>query len=430
MSRSSGLSMFRRTATVLAAAVTGLVGSSLGLSVAFAATTETPPPNYTVSINQGNIPATAAGFDNHSCDEFSAGTSDGWLFVASPDNFTSFEADFVEGTVFWHDPNSAADSTNVSFPKPNEHLAVVTPAGWTLKNAYANLSPGGDKAFFTLSHTCPGAAGPTNPPPTTAAAPTAALQHSCGLDGIQVTLGNVAGTAPADFTVHYAGADHAQQLAPGATLSFTVSVAEDTTETVTVTAAGMATQTDTWARNCSTTVPPAQHAINPAVSFATACTTGITATLSNMQVDDTTTDAVTFSITTPTGAVEQVVVGANQITKRSYDFADGTTGTVAVEAPGLAKETKSYAKSCTAVLGEKVTKGTKTPTVTKGTKVTKVTKGTKSTPTTAVKGIKATQLPMTGAATGAWLRGALLLLVAGCALSLAGRRPYRPRHAR
>ena len=252
---------------------------------------------------------------------------------------------------------------------------------------------------------------------TLAAAPTAALDHSCDLNGILVTLGNAAGTAPADFTVHYAGTDHAQQLASGATLALTVPVTEDTTETVTVTASGMTAAIDTWARNCSTTVPPAQHAINPAVSFGTGCTTGITATLSNMQLDDTTTDAVTFSITTPTGAVEQVVVGANQITKRSYDFADGTTGTVAVQAPGLAKQTKTYAKSCTAVLGEKVTKGTK---------VTKVTK----TPTTAVEGSKAAQLPMTGSSTGAWLRAALLLLVAGCALSLAGRRPYRPRHAR
>jgi hypothetical protein len=420
--------MFRRTTTVLAVATTGLVATSLGLSVAYAATTSPPPSGYSVSINQGNVPATAAGYGNQSCDEFSAkdATADGWLFVAPKnDNFTRFEAVFDHGTVFYNDPNGNADSSGVTFPKPDQHLAVVTPAGWTLTNAYAVLD--GSSEFFTLSHTCPATDTSTPPPPpATAAAPTAALQHSCDLGGIQVSLGNVAGTAPADFTVSYAGADQVYKVAAGATQTLTVPVSEDTTQTVTVTATGMATQSDTWARNCSTTVPPEQHAINPAVSFATDCTTGITATLSNMQVDDTTTDAVTFSVTTPTGAVEQVVVGANQITKRSYDFADGTTGTVAVVAPGLAKQTKSYAKSCTAVLGEKVTKGTTTPTVTKGTKVTKVTK----TPTTAVEGTKATQLPMTGAATGAWLRGALLLLLAGCALSLAGQRPYRPRHAR
>jgi hypothetical protein len=140
-----------------------------------------------------------------------------------------------------------------------------------------------------------------------------------------------------------------------------------------------------------------------------------------MQVDDATTDAVTFSITTPSGAVEQVVVGPNQITKRSFDVADGTTGVLSVEAPGLAKQSTSYAKSCTAVLGEKlVNGGAKTP---GGIKTTE-------TPSSAVAGEKVTQLPMTGSATAQWLRASLLLLLTGSALALAGRRPYRPRHAR
>ena len=520
MARSSDLVFFRRATRVLAAVVVTSVASMTGISAALAATTVTPDTGYAVSINQGNLNPlpTASGFENHSCDEFTgkAGTADGWLFVASPDSFTSFEAVFDQGTVFYNDPQHRTSSpatsvTPVPPPTSNEHLAVVTPAGWTLQNAYANLSPANDKTFFTLSHTCP-ATQDTAPAPTasfndscdlggivvtlgntagtaaahftvtyggtdhtvdvpagasstvqvpvtedttgnvtvnapglpngpvshswarnctdngqtqtggqTAAAPTASLEHSCAIGGIRASLGNVAGTAPADFTLHYGGADHAQQVAAGATATVTVPVAEDTTETVTVSAPGLATQSDTFARDCTATVPAQAHGVNPAVTFANACTSGITATLSNMALANTTTDAVTFTVTTPTGATEQVVVGPDQITKRSYDFANGTTGVLSVQAPGLAKQTTSYAKSCTSVLGEKLVNG--------GVTTPKTPKSPK-TPTPAVQGDKtARQLPMTGAATGSWLQAAVLLLVAGSALALAGRKPYRPRHA-
>ena len=507
MSRSSGQSNFRRTTAALGVVVVATVASLTGVSVALAASTAQPDTGYTVSINQGNVPTTAAAYDGHGCDEFAdkAGTADGWLFVASPDNFTSFEAVFDQGTVFYNDPQGRTSSpaTSVSFPKPNEHLAVVTPAGWTLQNAYAVLD--GDATFFTLSHTC-GATQDTAPAPTASfndscslggvvvtlgntagtaaahftltyggadhtvdvpagasttaqvpvaedttgtvtvnapglanapvthtwarnctdntqtltAAPTASLEHSCEIGGIRVSLGNVAGTAPADFTLHYDGADHAEQVAAGASKTVTVPVAEDTTSTVTVSAPGLSTQSDTFARNCSATVPAQAHAVNPQVSFAKACVAGITATLSNMNLDDTTVDAVTFTVTTPSGATELVVVGPNQITKRSYDVADGTTGVVSVEAPGLAKQTTSYAKSCTSVLGEKVVNG--------GVKTTKAPKPAVE-GNQAVRGTGATRLPMTGSATGQYLQLSLLLLLAGSALALAGRRPYRPRHA-
>jgi hypothetical protein len=250
----------------------------------------------------------------------------------------------------------------------------------------------------------------TEAPP--AAAPTVEFAHSCDLGGIRVTLGNTAGTAPVEFTVHYDGADHAYPVAAGASTAFTVLVAEDTDSTVTVSAPGLATQSDSWSRNCSATVPPEQHGVNPAVSFTNACTTGITAVLSNMKLDDTTTDAVTFTVTTPSGAVEQVAVAPNQISKRSYAVAEGTTGTVSVVAPGLAKQTQSYAKNCTSVLGEKLTKGTKTA------------------HKPAVEGSQVVRLPMTGAPASALLRLAFVLTLLGTGLVLAGRRRHRPLHAR
>ena len=71
--------------------------------------------------------------------------------------------------------------------------------------------------------------------------------------------------------------------------------------------------------------------------------------------------------------------------------------------------------------------------MTKGTKGTRTPKGTKTpTPTTpppSVEGEKVVQLPMTGAPSGAMVEGALLLLLAGVALSFTGRRRYHPRHA-
>ena len=109
--------------------------------------------SYNAQINQGNVPATAAGY-SQSCnsDEFGSKqpTQDGWLFVASPSNFTAFEADFGSTKVVLGGSNP--DGTSFYFTKSNDHLALITPAGWELTDAYANLN--GDKDFFTLSHTC------------------------------------------------------------------------------------------------------------------------------------------------------------------------------------------------------------------------------------------------------------------------------------
>src|SRR3954452_5082743 len=511
--RRSAHPILRRLGAGLAIGAALVGTSAAGMMTAAAAVTATPDTGYAVSINQGNVPTTAADVKEHSsCGEFGskAATDDGWLFVASPDDFASFEAVFDQGKVFYKDPGSRTSDagTSVAFPKQYDHLAVTTPAGWKLINAYANLTPPSGKTaatFFTLSHTC--AATDQPPPPTAAAptvsftndceaggivvtlgnvdgtaqahftvtyggsdhlvdvdagdsqpvtvpvgedttgsvtvsaegldgspvtrtwerncstdtqeqtpAPTASLAHSCEIGGFRVTLGNVDGTAPAAFTVHYNGADHSVTVPAGTTTQFTVPVTEDTTASITVAAAGLTTQSDSWSRDCSQTVPPEHHGVNPAVAFSTACTTGITVQLSNMKFDDTTVDAVTFTITTPSGAQEQVVVLANQITKRSYGVAEGTTGAVTVEAPGLAKQTKSYAKKCTSVLGEKVTKGPKT---------TK----TPKTPKPAVEGDKVVALPATGAPTGAMVEGSMLLLLAAFGLSIAGRRRYQPRHA-
>jgi hypothetical protein len=154
--------------------------------------------------------------------------------------------------------------------------------------------------------------------------------------------------------------------------------------------------------SCDQVVEPVT---DPAVSFANACTTGISVTLTNMQVDDTTTDPVTFTVVTPSGNTRQVTVRADQIVKLAFKVKEDTTGTVTVSAPGLTKTAHSYAKNCTKVLGEKVVKTPKTP-------------------KPAVQGEQA-QLPFTGMPTAlAAALGGLLLAVGG-GLSVLGRRRER-----
>src|SRR3954469_24268496 len=152
MRRSVVRPVVRRLAAGVAIGATVLGTSAAAMMAASAAVTATPDTGYAVSINQGNVPTTATDFGGRSCDEFGAkaATDDGWLFVASPDDFTSFEAVFDKGTVYYNDPGNrhSTGGTSVAFPKVNDHLAVTTPAGWTLQNAFAVLD--GDKSFFTL----------------------------------------------------------------------------------------------------------------------------------------------------------------------------------------------------------------------------------------------------------------------------------------
>lgn len=139
--------MTARPSALLSALVVAAAGPFLGATAAYA---DAPAP-YNATINQGNVPATAAHY-SQGCDEFAGkpSDSDGWLFVASPSNFTDFEGIFDNGTVTLNGANPAGTST--FFAKADDHLAVITPAGWTLTQAYATLD--GDRDFFTLSHTC------------------------------------------------------------------------------------------------------------------------------------------------------------------------------------------------------------------------------------------------------------------------------------
>jgi hypothetical protein len=153
-----------------------------------------------------------------------------------------------------------------------------------------------------------------------------------------------------------------------------------------------------------------RSATDPAVSFADDCVRGITVTLSNMSLDNTTTDPVTFNVMTPSGATRQVTVRADQLVRLAFAVKEDKTATVRVSAAGMSPRSHSYAKDCTHVLGEKFVHHAPPA----------------QTATTAGAGAVAPaagpQLPFTGLPTGpaVALGGALIAL--GATLERAGRR--------
>ena len=251
----------------------------------------------------------------------------------------------------------------------------------------------------TISHwfACTGPAD-SNPPPVTVA-PSASLSSTC--DKATATLD--AGTGDAEFLISPAGNEADQDVNVAAGGEQTVDVTWDADHpTVTVFDKNSEDQLATLTRDNEACAPAPQPVTDPAVSFGNACKSGITVTLTNMQVDDTTTDPVTFTVVSPSGTTKHVTVRADQIVRLTYKVKEDTTATVTVSAPGLSATTHSYAKNCTSVLGEKVVK----------------------TPKPSVQGEQA-QLPFTGMPTAlAALLGGVMLAVGG-GLNVLGRKRQR-----
>jgi hypothetical protein len=221
--------------------------------------------------------------------------------------------------------------------------------------------------------------------------PSGSVTGNC--DGVNVHLDG--GTEGGSFSIDPAGTSETINRNLGHDETADVPLQTDATHpTVTLTIDGeVAGGTFTRPASCD----EVESVTDPAVSFGNACASGITVTLTNMQVDDTTTDPVTFTVVSPNGKTHQVTVRADQIVRLAYKVNEDTTGTVTVTAPGLSKTTHSYAKNCTTVLGEKVVKTPK------------------------VKGEQA-QLPFTGMPAGLATMIAMLMLTVGAALSVVGRR--------
>lgn len=150
------LKHFSKTASGFAIA-SAAIGSLVFASPALAAV-------ETIEINDGNVPTTAKGFGDQSCDNIPADdiakTEDGWVFVL-PDsagvegNFISVTAVFEDGDGDDQVLNTDDDGGIVSGSGDNKAY-IVSPPGWTLVGATAEVEDPDDDAFFNLTHTCPG----------------------------------------------------------------------------------------------------------------------------------------------------------------------------------------------------------------------------------------------------------------------------------
>ncbi|MEJ3748281.1 LPXTG cell wall anchor domain-containing protein [Actinomycetes bacterium KLBMP 9797] len=144
----------------------------LGLSVASPAMAAT-----TIPINKGNVPTTAADYEQDCDANFGGGphaNQDVWVFVL-PDKaatFTSVTAEFdtPDGKVTLTIPADGGAIVNKA--QATSKAWITTEAGWTLTGAKATIT--GEAAKFNLTHTCAAGTGgtpsPSVSPSTTASA--------------------------------------------------------------------------------------------------------------------------------------------------------------------------------------------------------------------------------------------------------------------
>jgi hypothetical protein len=144
--------------------ITTGVAVSAGVFGAFALPSPALAAVETIFINEGSVPTTAAEFQTQSCDNIPpddiAKTEDGWVFVlpasaGAEGNFISVTALFEDGDGDPHVLDTGSDGGIVDGSGDNKAY-IVSPPGWTLIDAEAEVEDPDDDAFFNLTHTCPG----------------------------------------------------------------------------------------------------------------------------------------------------------------------------------------------------------------------------------------------------------------------------------
>ncbi|GAA4914678.1 LPXTG-motif cell wall-anchored protein [Stackebrandtia albiflava] len=134
-----------------------------------------------IDINPGNVPTTAVGHDDISCDglpDDSDSTQDGWVFVLPSDRgdkgaFVSVTATYTDLDGVTHVYTTDAEGGIVTSPgaSATSKAYILTPAGWTLTAATAEVTGVGAGAKFNLTHTCPADSGDQSPSPSDGASP-------------------------------------------------------------------------------------------------------------------------------------------------------------------------------------------------------------------------------------------------------------------
>lgn len=189
---------------VLAAGATMVLGAG-GLALAQPGQAQPTEQATEVPLKEDHTNVTADEFETHECDgpfEDLDENEDGWHFVLTQFDGGTDDVEFVlqfedtEGEPVEITENATEVTGGVA------HLWLVTPAGWTLVDGVAVVSPPGsvgNNPQFNLSHTCPGmpetptpTPTPTTPPTATATAqpPTASPGFPPGEGGGLPTTGN------------------------------------------------------------------------------------------------------------------------------------------------------------------------------------------------------------------------------------------------
>lgn len=383
------------TAAVVAAPFVGQV-------VAFAAPTSTPTSgDQRATAYPGNI---HDGKSGNACSQLGLG-SDTEIAVDGSGGYSAggytVTSNGTELTVSALPDNTQVDALVVKGgPAYNVYPASVF-TSLPVSGLHAPMVGAAQDNVPTISHwfLCDGPASEQQPPVTVPA--TGSVTGNC----TKATVTIDAGSDDAAIAIDPSGVDAAHDVSVPAGTESVVDIDVSAADpTVTAVDKSNSAQLGTYTRPASCDSGTSdQGAVDPKVSFATSCAHGIQVVLTNMKLDDTTTDAVTFTVKTPAGATEHVTVAADHIVKRFYNVAEGKTGVVTVSAPGMSTSSKSYAKKCTQVLGEKVVKTPKDP-------------GAK------VAGEKVSQLPFTGLPAWEMAVVAAGLCAAGAAMTRAGRR--------
>ncbi|SDE40716.1 hypothetical protein [Glycomyces harbinensis] len=160
---------FKRTPSARGAL--GLAAAA-GLCGALAFASPAQAETVIIQINPGNVPTTAADFEDNSCDNLPgdlAGDLDGWVFVlpaaaGAEGNFISVTATFAdEGGS--EQTRTTGDHGGIVEGSGDNKAYIITPAGWTLLDADAQVTDPDEGAQFNLTHACPGTPGenPSSP---------------------------------------------------------------------------------------------------------------------------------------------------------------------------------------------------------------------------------------------------------------------------
>jgi hypothetical protein len=150
--------------TALRLAGVAMVAVALAPWVGGSTASATAPATFNAMVKQDQVPVTAANFPGShltDCPDWTAASGkDSFHFVAdSAFDFVSLTVEFSTGTV-----------TTTTFGPPDaKHAYVQAPAGATLVNAWATLTPVPDPespaADFQLSHVCVGTPVTSSSPP-------------------------------------------------------------------------------------------------------------------------------------------------------------------------------------------------------------------------------------------------------------------------